>query len=93
MHVRKLLEDLDHAVVVLEGVHTRPGQFILAGYEVFVERLMHVPEEAEMDSRHELLVCQRAAQRAVINHAQRVSCRRGQRTTSRRFLVAILQLI
>ena len=43
----EILEDLDHAVVILEGVHARPGQLIFPGYQIFIERLMHVPEDAE----------------------------------------------
>src|ERR1039457_6943763 len=57
-HVGKLAQNLDHAVVVFEGVQAGPRQLVLAGREVFVERLMHVPKEAKIDAGHGLLVGQ-----------------------------------
>ena len=41
--VGKLLQHLDHAVVVLERVHARPGQLVLARDQVLIKRLVHVP--------------------------------------------------
>ena len=43
LHLRELFEDAHHAVVIFEGVHARPGELVLAGSKVFIERLMHVP--------------------------------------------------
>ena len=51
-HVGEFSQDLDHAVVVFERVHARPGQLVLARDQVLIERLVHVPEEAEIDLRH-----------------------------------------
>ena len=51
-HLRKLLQDLDHAVVIFQRMHARPGQLILARDQVLVKRLMHVPKETEMDTWH-----------------------------------------
>jgi hypothetical protein len=42
--VGKLLQQSDHAVVVLEGVHTHPRQAVLTGDQIFVKRLMLVPQ-------------------------------------------------
>jgi hypothetical protein len=53
---RKLLQNPRHAVVVLEGVHARPRQLVLAGDQVLVEGLVHVPEEAQIDARHDVVI-------------------------------------
>jgi len=50
----KLLQHANHAVVILERVHARPGQFVFAGDQVLVEGLVHVPEEAQVYLRHPL---------------------------------------
>ena len=47
---RKFPQEGDHAPVVLEGMEPNPGEYMLAGHQVLVERLMHVPEEG--DARH-----------------------------------------
>ena len=50
--LREVLQDSGHAEIVLEGVHARPGQLILAGNQVLVIRLVHVPQEAQMNLGH-----------------------------------------
>ena len=55
LDLREFLEDFDHAVVVFEGVHAGPREAVFARGQVLVEGLVHVPEEAEVDSRHGLL--------------------------------------
>ena len=49
--VGELVQQLDHPVVVLEGMHAHPGQPVVPGDEVLVIRLVHVPEENEVDLR------------------------------------------
>ena len=49
---RKLLQNAHHAVVVLERVHARPWQLVFARGQVLIKRLVHVPEEAQIDLRH-----------------------------------------
>ena len=49
---RKLLQNPRHAVVILEGVHARPRQLVLAGSQVLVEGLVHVPQKAQMNAGH-----------------------------------------
>ena len=49
--VGKLVQQFHHPVVVLEGVQPDPGKAILAGDHVFVERLVHVPEQHQPDFR------------------------------------------
>ena len=49
--VRKLPEERHHAVVVLEGMEPHPRQDVLVGDEVFVERLVHVPEDGDLCHR------------------------------------------
>ena len=51
MDLGKLVQQLHHSVVVLEGVQPDPGKAILAGDHVFVERLVHVPEQHQPDLR------------------------------------------
>ena len=44
---RELAEQRHHAPVVLDGVQTHPREDVLAGREVLVIGLMHVPEQGE----------------------------------------------
>jgi hypothetical protein len=50
-HVRELLEERDHPVVVLEAVQADPRENVLARDEIFVIRLVHVPQQSHL--RHE----------------------------------------
>ncbi len=52
MDARKLLQQLHHAVVVFEPVHADPGQAVVAGHQVLVVRLMHMPKKDDPDHRH-----------------------------------------
>ncbi len=49
--VRELPEQRHHAVIVLEGMEPDPRQDVLVGDEVFVERLVHVPEDGDLCHR------------------------------------------
>ena len=51
-HCGEFFQHAHHAVVVLERVHARPRQFVLAGNQVLIKRLVHVPEEAQVYLRH-----------------------------------------
>ena len=53
MNVGKLIQQLDHAVVILEGMQPHPGQPVAAGDEVLVKRLMLVPENYDAQNGHE----------------------------------------
>ena len=44
----ELAHERGHAVVVLQRVQTHPRQDVLAGGEVFVIRLVHVPEDCDV---------------------------------------------
>ena len=48
LHLRKLAQQRDHAVVVLQPVQPHPRQDVLARCEVFVVRLVHVPEDGDV---------------------------------------------
>ena len=48
---RKFIQQFHHAVIILERVQTHPGQAVFATDQVLVIRLVHVPEEQEMDCR------------------------------------------
>jgi hypothetical protein len=49
-NVGKLAQQGDHAPIVLEAVQAYPWQDVLAGDEILVERLVHVPQQS--DARH-----------------------------------------
>src|SRR5579863_6778766 len=50
--VGKLIQQLDHAVIIFEGVQSNPRQTVLAGNQIFVVRLMLVPENDDAQCRH-----------------------------------------
>src|SRR6185295_11641245 len=47
VYLGEFVQHADHAGVILQGVQARPGQFILAGPQILVERLVHVPQETK----------------------------------------------
>ena len=51
----ELLQQFDHAVVVLEGVQTHPRQAIFTADQVLVKGLVHVPQKEKSDTtlRHD----------------------------------------
>ena len=53
VNVGKLVEQLDHAVVVLESMQPDPGQPVLAADQVLVKRLMLVPQNYDAQNGHE----------------------------------------
>jgi hypothetical protein len=55
MDVRELIEQFHHSVVVFEGVQTYPGETVLSGDQIFVERLMLVPKQNDTQNRHRWL--------------------------------------
>ena len=42
-----LPQDRHHAPVVFDGVHPDPRQHVLAGEQVLIERLVHVPQDRD----------------------------------------------
>ena len=48
LHLRKLAQQRGHPVVVLQTVHPHPREDMLARGEVFVVRLVHVPEDGDV---------------------------------------------
>jgi hypothetical protein len=46
-HAGELLQDRNHAVVVLDRMQSYPGEDVLAGGEILVIGLMHVPENGQ----------------------------------------------
>src|SRR6267378_2514146 len=53
MYRWKLAQELHHAVIILECVKARPRQLVFAGKQVLIDRLVHVPDEAEIDLGHQ----------------------------------------
>src|SRR5262249_41925768 len=53
-----------HPVIVLQRMETDPGQDVLAGHQVLVERLVHVPQDR--DPRHNECTSMRIIDRYVI---------------------------
>ena len=45
MDIGKFVQQLHHAVIILQGVEAHPGQAVLAGDQVLVKRLVLVPQE------------------------------------------------
>jgi hypothetical protein len=53
MNGGEIFQDFDHPVVVFERVHPSPGEFELARDQILIERLVHVPDKAEVNvARH-----------------------------------------
>ena len=52
VNIGKLIQQLDHAVVVFEGVQADPRQTVLTRYQIFVVGLMLVPENNDAQSGH-----------------------------------------
>src|SRR5258708_30534843 len=52
MEVGKFAEHLDHAPIILEGMQARPGEDIASTFGVAVLRLMHVPQDNQMNPLH-----------------------------------------
>jgi hypothetical protein len=50
--VGKLVQQLDHTVIVFESVQANPGQTVFRGNEVFIKGLMLVPEDDDAKDRH-----------------------------------------
>ena len=48
--IRELAQERHHAPVILQCVQSDPRKNVLAGNQILVERLMHVPEQS--DARH-----------------------------------------
>ena len=55
MHLRKLVQQFHHPVVVFQRVEARPGQAILSRHQIFIERLVLVPQNDDSQLRHVLL--------------------------------------
>ncbi len=48
----KLVQQLDHPVIVFEGVQPHPGQTVLSRDQILVERLMLVPQDNHAQDGH-----------------------------------------
>ena len=53
MHLRELVQQLHHPVVVFQSMEARPGQTILPRHQVFVERLVLVPQDDNSQLGHD----------------------------------------
>src|SRR4051812_43129130 len=53
VNVGKFIQQFHHSVVVLERMQPDPGQPVLAGDQVFVKRLMLVPQNYDAENGHE----------------------------------------
>jgi hypothetical protein len=52
MHLRELVQQLHHPVVVFQSMQARPGQTILPRHQVFVERLVLMPQDNDAQLGH-----------------------------------------
>jgi hypothetical protein len=52
VNVGKFIEHLDHAVIIFEPVHADPRQAVFTGYQIFIERLVLMPQNYDANDRH-----------------------------------------
>src|SRR6266480_4844518 len=52
MEVGISAEHVDHSPVIFQGVQARPGEDIASAFRVAVLRLMHVPQDNQMNPLH-----------------------------------------
>ena len=52
VNVGKLIQQFDHAVIIFESMQPHPGQTILPRDQVFVKRLMLVPQNDDAQNGH-----------------------------------------
>jgi hypothetical protein len=52
MDFRKLFQKFDHPVVVFQGMQPDPGEAVLSRNQVFVIRLMLMPENDDAQNGH-----------------------------------------
>ena len=52
VYVGELVQQFDHSIVVFEGVQPNPGKTVFARDQIFVERLMLMPENDYAQSGH-----------------------------------------
>jgi hypothetical protein len=52
MDVGEFVQQLDHAVVVFERMQAHPGQAVLSGDQILVERLMLMPQDNDAQNGH-----------------------------------------
>ncbi len=52
MHAGKFLDHADHAPVVLERMKARPRQHVTPGRRIAILRLVHVPQDHQVDAVH-----------------------------------------
>ncbi len=52
VYIGKLLQQLHHAVIILQTVQAYPGHAILAGHQILIERLVLMPEKDETQGGH-----------------------------------------
>src|SRR5256885_4276182 len=82
---REFLQNLDHAPVILERVQSRPGQNVAASLGIAILRLVHVPQNNEINLVHR---AHRAGWRSRgMLHSAFVSCASWIATSSAKFFV------
>src|SRR5215467_4739789 len=81
----KILEDLHHAPVVLQGVQAGPRKHVATRFRVAVLRLVHVPEQDQMDLVHRGAGSRRAA--SGVLHSPIAPCAFLTATSSARYSV------
>src|ERR1700722_189739 len=55
VHGGKILQHFHHSVVILQRVKARPRQAIFTEHQVLIQRLVHVPNKAEVSARQIIL--------------------------------------
>jgi len=52
VEIGELAENFDHAPIIFQSVEPRPRQYVASCFRVAVLRLMHVPQDNQMDPLH-----------------------------------------
>src|SRR5712691_741488 len=85
MKIGKLAEHFHHAPVILQRMQARPGEDVAPALRVAVLRLMHVPQQNQMNALHRLRLSR--ANRATVLHSPFAPCASWTATSSAKFFV------
>src|SRR5258708_7732552 len=78
-------QHLHHAPVIFQGMQARPRQNILSGFRIAILRLVHVPQDHQVDAIHRLrpFLCESA----LVLHSAFLTCASWTATSSAKFSV------
>src|SRR5712672_2060980 len=83
--VGRFAQHLHHTPVVFQSVQSRPRQNILSGFRIAILRLVHVPQDHQVDAIHRRGPCQ--SESALVLHSAFLTCASWTATSSAKFSV------